>query len=104
MIDIVFNHTSRDSVLLETHSEWFFKREDGSPANRVGEWSDVADLTYHDKKQWTYMKDVLVYWAKIVDGFRCDVAPMVPLDFWAEAKEAVKGVKKTSFGLLNPCT
>jgi glycosidase len=94
MIDIVFNHTSRDSVLLETHPEWFFKREDGSPANRVGDWSDVADLTYLDKKQWTYMKDVLVYWAKIVDGFRCDVAPMVPLDFWAEAKEAVKAVKK----------
>jgi glycosidase len=94
MIDIVFNHTSRDSVLLETHPEWFFKREDGSPANRVGDWSDVADLTYHDKKQWAYMKNVLVYWANIVDGYRCDVAPMVPLDFWAEAKEAVKAVKK----------
>jgi glycosidase len=40
------------------------------------------------------MKDVLVYWANIVDGYRCDVAPMVPLDFWAEAKEAVKAVKK----------
>ena len=92
MIDIVFNHTSRDSFLTKTHPDWFYKNEDGTLANRVGEWTDVTDLTYKDRAQWDYLIDNLVYWANIVDGFRCDVAPLVPLDFWKEARAAVEKV------------
>ena len=94
MLDIVFNHTSRDSKLTIEHPEWFYKNEDGGFANRIGDWSDVTDLTYEDPKQWTYLIDNLVFWAKKVDGFRCDVAPMVPLKFWQEAREAVEKVSK----------
>ena len=39
MIDVVYNHTSPDSVLWETHPEFFYKRPDGTPGNHVGEWS-----------------------------------------------------------------
>lgn len=92
MLDIVFNHTSRDSKLLSEHPEWFFRNPDGSPANRVGDWSDVCDLTYKDPKQWQYMIEVLEYWATMVDGYRCDVAPMVPIDFWAQARASVEKV------------
>ena len=92
MLDIVFNHTSRDSLLTKKHPEWFYKNEDGGFANRIGDWSDVTDLTYQDPKQWTYLIDNLVFWAHKVDGFRCDVAPMVPLDFWREARLAVEKV------------
>ena len=94
MLDIVFNHTSRDSKLTIEHPEWFYKNDDGGFANRIGDWSDVTDLTYKDPKQWTYLIDNLVFWAKKVDGFRCDVAPMVPLKFWQEAREAVEKVSK----------
>jgi glycosidase len=94
MIDIVFNHTSRDSLLTKTHPEWFYKNEDKTFANRVGEWTDVTDLTYEDRAQWDYLIDNLVYWASLVDGFRCDVAPLVPLEFWKEAREAVEKVSK----------
>lgn len=94
MLDIVFNHTSRDSKLTLEHPEWFYKNEDGGFANRIGDWSDVTDLTYEDPKQWTYLIDNLVFWAKKVDGFRCDVAPMVPLKFWQEARESVEKVSK----------
>ncbi len=94
MLDIVFNHTSRDSKLTIEHPEWFYKNDDGGFANRIGDWSDVTDLTYEDPKQWTYLIDNLVFWAKKVDGFRCDVAPMVPLKFWQEAREAVEKVSK----------
>ena len=41
MIDVVYNHTSPDSVLWETHPEFFYKRPDGTPGNHVGEWTDV---------------------------------------------------------------
>lgn len=40
---------------------------------------------------WVKMKDVLLYWAeKNVDGFRCDMAEMVPLEFWQWAIPQVK--------------
>ena len=45
MIDVVFNHTSYDSVLLEEHPEYFYKK-DGEFANRVGDWWDITDLDY----------------------------------------------------------
>jgi cyclomaltodextrinase / maltogenic alpha-amylase / neopullulanase len=94
MMDIVFNHTSRDSILTKEHPEWFFKNEDGSFANRVGDWSDITDFNFEHRAQWNYLIDNLVFWAKKVDGFRCDVAPLVPLDFWKEAREAVEKVSK----------
>ena len=92
MIDVVYNHTSPDSVLWETHPEFFYKRPDGKPGNRVGEWSDVIDLDYSVPALWDYQIESLAMWAGIVDGFRCDVASMVPLDFWKRARKAVEQV------------
>src|SRR5690554_325355 len=95
MMDIVFNHTSRDSDILKTHPEWFYKNEKGEFANRVGDWSDITDLDFNNKEVWNYLIGVLKYWAKYVDGFRCDVAPLVPLKFWEEAKKEVYKVNKS---------
>jgi glycosidase len=92
MIDIVFNHTSRDSVLVEKQPNWFYKNEKGEFANRIGDWSDITDLDFKNRKVWDYLIDVLIYWAKIVDGFRCDVAPLLPIDFWMEARQKVDQV------------
>ena len=99
MIDIVFNHTSRDSKLSKERPEWFYKNDDGRFANRVGEWTDVTDLTYRDSEQWKYLINNLVFWAKKVDGFRCDVAPLVPLKFWHQARSAVEKVSKNHIWL-----
>ncbi|AIO18458.1 Alpha-1,4-glucan:maltose-1-phosphate maltosyltransferase 2 [Candidatus Izimaplasma bacterium HR1] len=90
MIDVVFNHTSYDSVLLEKHPEYFYKK-DGKFANRVGDWWDITDLDYTvDKKLWTELISTLIYWTKQgVDGFRFDVASLLPLEFLEEAHEAV---------------
>lgn len=93
MIDIVFNHTSRDSILTQKHPEWFYKKPDGSFANRVGDWSDITDFDFLSHRAiWDYLIDVLKYWAQFVDGFRCDVAPLLPLDFWKEARFKVDQV------------
>lgn len=90
MIDIVFNHTSRDSLLTQQKPHWFYKKADGSFANRVGDWSDITDLDLVNHPEiWDYLIDVLKYWAQFVDGFRCDVAPLLPLDFWKKARQAV---------------
>ncbi|MBR1685000.1 MAG: alpha-amylase [Clostridia bacterium] len=92
ILDIVFNHTSPDSVLASAHPEWFYHKKDGSFGNRIGDWSDIIDLDYGQKGLWEEQIGTLLYWADIVDGFRCDVAPLVPLAFWKAAREAVAKV------------
>lgn len=73
---------------------------------RVNEWFETIKLNYGVDIQngrktyfdpipdtWVKMKDILVFWAtKKVDGFRCDVAEMVPVEFWNWAIPQVKAV------------
>lgn len=92
MIDVVYNHTSPDSNLSVEHPEFFYRKSDGNFGNKVGDWSDIIDLDYSNKELWQYQIDSLVMWAKIVDGFRCDVASFVPVEFWKQAREAVAKV------------
>lgn len=93
MIDVVYNHTSKDSTLCKTHPEFFYHNEKGEFGNRLGDWSDVNDLDYGCTALWDYQIESLRYWAKWVDGFRCDVASLVPLAFWEKARAAVAEVR-----------
>lgn len=94
LIDVVYNHTSPDSVLWKTHPAWFYRTEDGSPGNHVNEWTDIIDLDYSaDPALWDYQIETLVQWARIVDGFRCDVASFVPVEFWERARAEVERVR-----------
>ncbi|MGT2829685.1 alpha-amylase family glycosyl hydrolase [Streptococcus hillyeri] len=94
MIDIVYNHTSPDSILAQEHPEWFYHKPDGSFGNRVGDWSDIIDLDYANHDLWDYQIETLKLWVnRGVDGFRCDVAPLIPLAFWKEARYQVEQIK-----------
>lgn len=99
IIDVVYNHTSPDSWLAANHPEWFYHKPDGSFGNRVGDWTDIIDLDYNQKELWDYQIDTLKMWAKIVDGFRCDVAPLIPLEFWEKARAEVESVHPGCFWL-----
>ena len=99
IIDVVYNHTSPDSWLVANHPEWFYHKPDGSFGNHVGDWSDIVDLDYTNKDLWDYQIETLKMWAGIVDGFRCDVAPLVPLAFWLKAREEVEKVHPGCFWL-----
>ena len=92
MIDVVYNHTAPDSALLEQHPEFFYRDAEGKTGNRVGDWSDVIDLDYGVPELWDYQINSLCIWAEMVDGFRCDVASLVPLEFWKRARAAVEEV------------
>jgi glycosidase len=97
MLDVVFNHTSYDSILIEEHPEYFYKKN-GEFANRIGDWWDITDLDYTVSKDlWTELIDTLVYWTNFgVDGFRWDVASLLPLEFLEEAHERVLDVNPNS--------
>ena len=99
IIDVVYNHTSPDSWLAQNHPEWFYHKPDGCFGNKVGEWLDVIDLDYNNRDLWDYQIETLKMWAGIVDGFRCDVAPLIPLEFWLKAREEVAKVNPDCFWL-----
>lgn len=100
MIDIVLNHTSPDHYYVQEHPEYYYRRPDGGMGNRVGEWTDVLDLDYRCRPLWDELIDMLCLWAERgVDGFRCDVASLVPTEFWMEAREAVAKINPDHFWL-----
>jgi cyclomaltodextrinase / maltogenic alpha-amylase / neopullulanase len=96
MMDVVFNHTSRDSRLLKEHPEWFYKNASGAFANRVGDWWDITDFDFtKDRGLWVELADTLAMYASMgVDGFRCDVASFIPIAFWKYARKVVASVRK----------
>ena len=87
ILDIVYNHTSRDSKLLNEHPEWFYKDKDGNFANKLGDWSDVYDLDYSSSQLQTYLINSLEKYLSLgVDGFRFDVGSLIPKSFWYNVK------------------
>ena len=99
IIDVVYNHTSPDSVLRNEHPEYFHRAADGSFGNRIGDWADVIDLNYDVPALWEYQIETLKFWAGIIDGFRCDVATMVPVAFWKAARAACAEVNPETIWL-----
>jgi len=94
MIDVVYNHTAHDSVLVREHPDWFHQDKSGRPVTTVPEWSDVIDLKHGNPELTAYLIDTLRGWAQFgVDGFRCDVASLVPQEFWVEARREMAKVK-----------
>ena len=91
-LDVVYNHTSPDSVLWREHPEFFYRKPDGSPGNHVGDWTDIIDLDYTVPELWDYQIETLKYWAGLADGFRCDAASLVPVAFWERARKEVEQV------------
>lgn len=95
VIDLVANHTSWDSKMAKEHPEWFNKDSAGNFIPPVADWSDVIDLNYDNKELRAYMIEMMKYWVRDagIDGFRCDVSEMVPVEFWNEARAALDSIK-----------
>lgn len=96
ILDTVPNHTAWDNVMMQ-HPEFYKQDANGKIIPPVPEWTDVAGLNYGNPKLREYMIAMLRHWidpaAFNLDGFRCDVASMVPTDFWEEARTALTQLK-----------
>jgi glycosidase len=88
VLDIVTGHTSWDSVLM-ARPEFYKKDVDGRIMQPNPAWTDVAALDYANDELRRYMIDTMKYWVMEygVDGFRCDVAFAVPIDFWKTVRK-----------------
>ena len=77
------------------HPEYYKRDANGKILPPVPEWTDVAGLNYANPQLRDYMIKMMEYWVQTcdIDGYRCDVASMVPEDFWMEARAAIGKIK-----------
>jgi len=95
ILDIACNHSSWDNWLIEKHPEYYSKNEKGQIIYPAGtDWTDVADFDYDNPDLREYMWSALEFWVKElnIDGYRCDVAELVPDDFWLKAYERLEKI------------
>ncbi len=99
IMDVVLNHAANDHVEMARHPEWFRRDRSGRFTRRVNSWSDVTDWDHANSETLDYLKSVLCYWVREfdVDGFRCDVAGLLPLDFWEQARNELQAIKPDIF-------
>ncbi len=96
ILDVVYNHTSRDSLLLKEHEEYFYHDENGNVSNKVSDWSDVYDLNHDVLELEEYLSDTLKLYEDMgIDGFRFDVASLINPSFYRLARTKLK--KETLF-------
>ena len=96
ILDWVANHSAWDNPLVETHPDWYERdwKGDFHPTPWT-DWADIIDFDYDQPGLRAYMAGALRYWvAEIgIDGYRCDVAGFVPLDFWEDVRRDLDTIK-----------
>ena len=96
ILDWVANHTAWDNVLVTEHPEWYARDWKGDfRPTPWWDWDDIIDLDYTHEGLREWMTAAMVHWVKEVgvDGYRCDVAGFVPVDFWENARRELDAVK-----------
>jgi glycosidase len=94
IIDWVPNHTAWDHRWTKEHPDWYKQDEKGEFVSPF-DWTDVIQLDYDNEEMRQEMIEEMIFWIREsdIDGFRCDVAHMVPVDFWDEARKELDKVK-----------
>ncbi len=95
IIDWVANHTSWDNSWVSQHPEYYEKDTTGKMHSPY-DWSDVVQLDHKNEAQQNAMVDAMQYWVTNteIDGFRCDMAHLTPLDFWKKARVACDSARQ----------
>ena len=96
ILDWVANHTSWDNTLVTEHPEWYATDWKGDYCpSPWWDWDDIIELDYSHPQLREWMTRALVHWVRDfdVDGYRCDVAGFVPIDFWEQARRELDAVK-----------
>ena len=100
LLDWVANHTARDARWITEHPDFYVYDDQGRPAV-PWDWTDTAKLDYSNRAVWRGQIEAMRFWVERhdIDGFRCDVAGNVPVDFWDETRPVLQAVKPDLFML-----
>lgn len=96
ILDWVANHTAWDNPLVSEHPDWYERDWNGDfRPTPWWDWSDIIDLDFSQPGLRRYMTEALTYWVREVgiDGYRCDVAGYIPLDFWENVRKELDAIK-----------
>jgi glycosidase len=102
ILDWVANHTAWDHPWITQHPEWYKRDAKGEIVSynffngrETEYWTDVVGLDYKQAALWPAMIDAMKFWVREVgvDGFRCDVAMLMPEPFWAQARKELDAIK-----------
>ncbi len=87
IIDWVANHTGWDHTWTRSNPDFYRRNLDGELYDAHG-WQDVIDLNYDMPELRFAMIQAMQFWVDScqIDGFRCDMAMLVPLNFWKDAR------------------
>jgi pullulanase/glycogen debranching enzyme len=96
IIDWVANHTGWDHVWTKSHPEYYLKDSSTGDFQIASGMDDIIELDYNNPAMRQAMIDAMQYWIKTcdIDGFRCDLAAWVEVDFWQQARPQVDSAKK----------
>ena len=100
LLDWVTNHTSRDARWVAEQPAWYERDAAGEPLV-PWDWSDTAKLDYANPEVWEAQAEAMEFWLREhdVDGFRCDMAMLVPVAFWNRTVPRLRRVKRDLFML-----
>jgi cyclomaltodextrinase len=95
ILDWVANHTAWDNAWIKEHPDFYTKDSLGNIISPNPDWTDVADLNYDNQALRDTMIEALKFWLQEcdIDGYRCDVAGMIPIDFWVDARTELQKIK-----------
>jgi len=98
IIDWVPNHSSWDNPVFKEHPEYYLKDSLGRFRSPF-DWTDVVRFNYNNPGMRRWMIETMKFWLTEtgIDGFRCDVAHMVPVDFWDSCRMELDKVKPIFF-------
>lgn len=94
IIDWVANHTGCDHKWTIEKPD-FYKRDSKGHFYDAHGWDDVIDLNYENRELRLTLIDAMAWWINEtdIDGFRCDMAMLTPVDFWLQARTALDPIK-----------
>jgi len=95
IIDWVANHTGWDHVWTKEHPDYFLKDSTTNDFKIASGMDDIIELDFKNPALRKAMKDAMKFWVTEfdIDGFRCDLAFWVELDFWKEARKELDAAK-----------
>lgn len=100
IIDWVANHTSPDHAwVTEKPADWYVRDENGNTTTEY-DWTDIAKLNYDCPQMRQEMEKCMRFWLERgIDGFRCDMASIVPADFWKDVFTKFRAENKNLYFL-----